>query len=157
MADTQQSIGELPPFEHSPEVSIERESPVESPQSNALKKIVQVSEVAIPVTVQTPATPSILDEKSQMRRDIERILEADLGDIYLTLNAKQRGQFRIEGERAAAKIELLLQQAKIKLITIITIIRQWLQLLPGVNKFFLEQEAKIKAEKLLILKTADEQ
>ena len=57
---------------------------------------------------------------------------------------------------AAAKIEVILQQAKVKLISLIKLIRAWLLLLPGVNRFFLEQEAKIKAEKLMILKTADE-
>ncbi len=87
-----------------------------------------------------------------MRRDIERVLEEDLDDIYRSLSEKQRQQFRIEGEQTAAKIEALLKNVKVKLIEIINLITGWLKLLPGVNSFFLEQEAKIKAEKILFLR-----
>ncbi|MDO8490140.1 MAG: hypothetical protein Q7S47_01860 [bacterium] len=157
MADKQQSIHELPPFEHAPEVSLEREQPVEHPAIEApVQSDEHVLDDVVPIASAPTQTPVILDEKSQMRRDIERILEEDLGDIYLTLNTKQRQQFRIEGERTAAKIELLLAQVKVKVRQIINIIAAWLLLLPGVNKFFLEQEAKIKAEKMIILKTEEE-
>jgi len=33
----------------------------------------------------------------------------------------------------------------------------WLKILPGVNKFFLEQEAKIKTDKILALKNKNNQ
>lgn len=87
-----------------------------------------------------------------MRRDIERVLEEDLDELYLALSPKQRQQFRVEGERTAAKIEILLKSVKIKLVEVIKIITGWLKLLPGINAFFLEQEAKIKAEKILFLR-----
>lgn len=149
---------ELPPYEHIPEAGLEREQSESEKQKNAaLAEADRPSQatVSIPPAPRV-VPPTIMEEKSQMRRDIERILEEDLGDIYLTLNQKQRSQFRIEGEKTAAKIELILQQAKVKLMKLIKLIRGWLLLLPGVNRFFLEQEAKIKAEKLIILKTADD-
>jgi hypothetical protein len=34
---------------------------------------------------------------------------------------------------------------------LLTLIRRWLVLIPGVNKFFLEKEAKIKVEKIVNL------
>lgn len=150
---------ELPPYEHVPETDLEREQSAGETLKNASAPAPaeeQSSAMAAVPPAPLAVPPAIMEEKSQMRRDIERILEEDLGDIYLTLNQKQRSQFRIEGEKAAAKIELILQQAKVHLMTLIKLIRAWLLLLPGVNRFFLEQEAKIKAEKLLILKTADE-
>jgi hypothetical protein len=33
---------------------------------------------------------------------------------------------------------------------------QWLKLLPGVNRFFLEQEAKIKTDRIIHLKKTQE-
>jgi hypothetical protein len=33
---------------------------------------------------------------------------------------------------------------------ILALIRDWLKLIPGVNRFFLEQEAKIKTDKILL-------
>ncbi|MBI4268674.1 hypothetical protein HY627_02500 [Candidatus Uhrbacteria bacterium] len=159
MPDTtqKQKQFELPPYEHIPEAELERETPdAEKPKASPTRVEEQPT-----VVIPTPSSPSvaapvIMEEKTQMRRDIERILEENVGDIYLTLNKKQRSQFRIEGEKTAAKIEVILQQAKVKLMSLVKLIRAWLLLLPGVNRFFLEQEAKIKAEKLLILRTADD-
>jgi hypothetical protein len=45
-----------------------------------------------------------------------------------------------------------LGQTKIKVNKIIDLIRRWLKLIPGINKFFLEQEVKIKADKIIRLK-----
>ena len=46
----------------------------------------------------------------------------------------------------------LLGQVKVKIDQIVSVIRRWLMIIPGVNKFFIEQESKIKAQKLLLLK-----
>jgi hypothetical protein len=34
----------------------------------------------------------------------------------------------------------------------VDVIKRWLSIIPGINKFFLEQDAKIKAEKIIKLK-----
>ncbi|MBI4599910.1 hypothetical protein HY732_03225 [Candidatus Uhrbacteria bacterium] len=91
-------------------------------------------------------------KKSALLSSIENVLEEGLLSIYKDLTPKQRKQFKHEGERVAATIEKVLKKAQVKLIELIRIIRRWLQMLPGVNVFFLEQEAKIKAEKILSLK-----
>lgn len=113
----------------------------------------EVSDVSSQAAQTAPKSDDqVFDDRTQMRRDIERVLEEDLGDIYLSLKPEQRNQFRIEGEKTAAKIEFLLEKVTVKLFDIIKLVREWLTLLPGVNRFFLEQEAKIKAEKVLALK-----
>ena len=45
-----------------------------------------------------------------------------------------------------------MQQTKIQVKKIFILIISWLKIIPGVNKFFLEQEAKIKADRILDLK-----
>lgn len=82
---------------------------------------------------------------------IEKIMEEDLGDVFLALTPVQKQQFKIKGEETAKKIQHILRTTKVKLGKIIKLIFEWLKILPGVNRFFLEQEAKIKAEKILTL------
>lgn len=90
-------------------------------------------------------------EKSETRKKIEEILAEDLEEVYVSLPAAMRVKFRVEGERAAAKVEALFHKAKLAIIDVIKVIREWLLILPGVNRFFVEQEAKIKADKLIHL------
>ena len=49
----------------------------------------------------------------------------------------------------AQNIRAMVASAKIQVRKIIQWIVGWLKLIPGVNIFFLEQEAKIKADKIL--------
>lgn len=89
--------------------------------------------------------------KSEERKEIEEILAEDLEEVYISLPASARAKFRVEGEKAAAKIEILLKHTKLAIMEVIKVIREWLLVLPGVNRFFVEQEAKIKADKLIHL------
>lgn len=101
-------------------------------------------------TAGTPVvTPSKLDP---LVKEIEDILSADLGVMYHAMTPAQQRVFRTEGERTATVIRRLLEQVKVKAQTILDLIRRWLRLIPGVNKFFLEQEAKIKTDKMLAVR-----
>ncbi len=82
---------------------------------------------------------------------IEKIMEEDLGDVFIALTPVQKQQFKIKGEETAKKIQHILKTTKVNLGKIIKLIFEWLKILPGVNRFFLEQEAKIKAEKIITL------
>ncbi len=112
----------------------------------------------IPIAVPLPTVPSsqVSVAKSQIQQDIEDILADDLKELYQTLSPAQKIQFRKEGEKTAARIEVLLKSVKIKVSEVLHLIRAWLSLLPGVNKFFLEKEVKIKTERILGLKEEDE-
>ncbi|MDO8571326.1 MAG: hypothetical protein Q7R79_01475 [bacterium] len=142
---------ELPKIPEVPPTPSEREAPVrEVPE---LLESEKEPPLTPSITVPAPIAPQpVFAEKSHMRREIETVLEEDIDFLYKALSQKQRQQFRIEGERTAAKIEILMKQAVIKLVEIIKLIRSWLTLLPGVDRFFIEQEAKIKAERMLLLK-----
>ena len=63
-----------------------------------------------------------------------------------------REEFKLKGEQAASQIRELLKSAHIKVKKILRLILDWLRMLPGVNHFFLEQEAKIKTDKIIALK-----
>ena len=65
--------------------------------------------------------------------------------------SKQR-EFKGEGEKTAAKINQLMSKTKVNVKKIINLIKKWLSIIPGINSFFLEQEAKIKADEIFKIK-----
>lgn len=82
---------------------------------------------------------------------IEKILESGLADQYVKLSPIAKQEFKIKGEETAIKIKELLQDTHVKVKKILLLIIDWLRILPGLNKFFLEQEAKIKTDSLVAL------
>lgn len=112
------------------------------------------SEVKVaPASVIEPAAPAV---KSPNLIKIESILEEDLRDAYLSLDPVLQQKFKAEGEKTATKIERLLSEAKVKTGKILNLILAWLRLIPGVNQFFLNQEAKIKTDRLIKMKQGKE-
>ncbi len=144
----------IPALETMPEGSEQLKEQVVIASDSSQERVTEGT-VSVPVTT-APAQPVLTEERIQLRKDIERVLEEDLGDIYLSLQPQSRKQFKAEGERIAGKIEQLLSHVKVKLVEVVRLIRAWLMLLPGVNAFFIEQEAKIKAEKILALKKSED-
>lgn len=86
-------------------------------------------------------------------KKIEATLEKDLSELYLAMPDSKRQEFKIAGEETANKINEILSQAKYKVQAIITLIKKWLSMLPGVNQFFIEQETKIKTDEIIRLKS----
>lgn len=104
---------------------------------------------------QTPATtpaPTPVPPEVERGAEIERILEQDLSDVYFNLPEDKREEFRVRGEQTAQEINSLMSSAKATAHRIVKLIKSWLLLIPGVNKFFLEQEAKLKADKIIKIK-----
>ncbi|MDD2758236.1 MAG: hypothetical protein PHD72_02575 [Patescibacteria group bacterium] len=88
---------------------------------------------------------------------VEKILADGLQDSYEKLSPIARQEFKLKGEITATKIRDLLNETKIKAKKIFRLILEWLSLLPGINRFFLEQEAKIKTDKIIELKKRNEE
>jgi len=109
---------------------------------------------------QPKATPSAglvdIGEAVQARKEREekigKILEAGMEEIYLSLPANKQTEFKAKGEETTREINSLLGKAKVNIGKIVSLIKKWLSLIPGVNQFFLEQEAKIKADEIMKLK-----
>jgi len=90
-------------------------------------------------------------EFKDREKRIEKVLEEGLGEMYVTLTPDQKKQFKVVGEQTAKQINQLLNETKVKIGKIVELIKKWLSLIPGVNRFFLEQEAKIKADEIIQL------
>lgn len=94
---------------------------------------------------------NIRQKQKQKEKQIEKILEHGLESIYLNISKEKQIEFKEEGEKIAKKINGLLSQTKIKVKKIIKLIKDWLSVIPGINRFFLEQEVKIKTDKIMNL------
>lgn len=87
--------------------------------------------------------------KSLEREEIEKVLAENVMQVYQMLTPKEQEQFRKAGEEAVGKIEILVTQFRATARTVLHIIRQWLLTIPRINVFFLEQESKIKTDRIL--------
>ncbi len=104
-----------------------------------------------PFSAPISATPVSI-KKDPVLGKIEDVLSADLTDVFLGMSPDKQAEFKRTGEETAGKIRVMLEGAKVNAKKIFSLIREWLKLIPGVNRFFLEQEAKIRTDKILKLK-----
>jgi hypothetical protein len=106
---------------------------------------------------QAPSAPMPLPVSAaeQQLQQIESVLAEGLHDVFVSLPPAEQQKFKVAGEQAAREVSGLLAQVKVKVDAIIAVLKRWLGTLPGVNTFFVEQEAKIKAEKLVRLVTKE--
>jgi hypothetical protein len=112
----------------------------------------EAAALAQAVQAAAPAIKSVISEYEERERQIENFLSRGLEDIYLGLPLEKQAEFRLAGEETAKKINKLLEKTKINIGKIVSLIRKWLSIIPGVNKYFLEQEAKIKTDEILKLR-----
>jgi hypothetical protein len=111
-----------------------------------------------PAATPLPAAPSgevsvaPVRSLSPLERRVENILAEGLDDFYRSLRPAEQELFRLKGEETAVKISTLLGQFKVRLSEVLSLIRDWLQTIPGLNRYFVEQTAKIKADRVLKLK-----
>jgi len=124
----------------------ETEAQVVSPEK--IKKVAEPSKKT-PAQPQPQVAPDLVKEKSKTFKDIEDILSEGLDQAYQELPDDLKKEFREKGEETASKIEEIVSQAKIVVHKIVDLIKIWLSIIPGMNKFFLEQETKIKTERIL--------
>ena len=82
---------------------------------------------------------------------IENILAEGLEGAYHHMQPNDKENFKKQGEVIATTIQKILHETKQQVQKIFQLILSWLRALPRVNKFFLEQEAKIKTDKIIAL------
>lgn len=101
----------------------------------------------------TVTTKPLLSAQTQDRleKEIEEILEEDLADLYAAMPKEKQMAFKAKGEETRSIIRQLVQSFHINTKKIFHLIRAWLKMIPGVNRFFLEQEAKIKTDKVIFI------
>ncbi|BFD25032.1 MAG: hypothetical protein JST_000352 [Candidatus Parcubacteria bacterium] len=143
---------EQAPVPSSPEVLTgpERKSE-QAPERGAEKG--ETAPVTVPMV--TPVAPVAKEPptyKERRAKLIDETLSEGLGNTYLAMSPERQKVFKVKGEETVAKINNLLDETKVKINKIVSLIKKWLSLIVGVNKFYLDQEAKIKADKILNLK-----
>jgi hypothetical protein len=137
------------------EKSIEKEKSSEQESEKVVEKKPEKPklEVADPdklAGLAAQSSPASIYKKRE--EEIDKVLSEGLNDIYLKMSPAKRKEFRVKGEETTKKINNLLSQTKVKVKKIINLIKNWLKIIPGVNKFFLEQETKLKTDKIMNIK-----
>ena len=111
-------------------------------------------------TEQTPsATAQDVAQQSTSTKDevtieVEKVLEEGLGPFYSSLPPEAKPLFKKKGEEASQEISEMVRTLHVNVKRILQLIHAWLRTIPGVNKFFLEQEAKIKTDRIMELAEA---
>lgn len=144
-------------FEIEPKTEERREQESHAPINEVVEESVYAQATApVPTAHGVSSRPQALGVKTARVREIEHILSEHIEDLYRRLPEQEKANFRDRGETAAQEIDTLLGQAKVKVKQILQIIISWLSLIPGINKFFIEQQAEIKTNKLLAIKEKEE-
>lgn len=134
-------------LELGPDKPLERKS---NPENSKESKMVAIPEKIEPTLLVPMANVSSFQR--QRAQEIDNILSEGLHDVFLKMKADRQKEFKRVGEDTAVKIAVMMDKGKLKISKVLELIRKWLKLIPGINKFFLEQEAKIKADKIMRLK-----
>jgi len=144
--------GGTPNFEQAPN---RPERALEVPETGASFETpaAPVAEVPAPVqpAVRAAAPAAPVPQKDATTLGVERILEEDLAETYAKMKPALKAKFRKEGERVTARIVAMVRDAKVKAREVLQLISNWLKLIPGANRFFLIQEAKIKTDKIVAM------
>ncbi len=100
---------------------------------------------------QTVPVPAVRPLKDPIFVEVEQVLEQGLAEYYKAMNPKVQQMFKTRGEELTQTLTEMVQGAHVQLSKVVELIRRWLLLIPGVSKFFLEQEAKIRADRIAMI------
>ncbi len=125
------------------DVAVPQESPRPAERITASPPTAPTGPTAPPLPAQ-PKDPAV--------QEVETVLEEGLGDVYRSMDEATQQEFREQGEATASRITDLLQSARVQVQKIVRLITSWLRIIPGISRLFIEQEAKIKTDRLLAMK-----
>lgn len=121
--------------------------------SSAAEKVPEVQPVDfVPPPNLTPAPVAIHPPADGLVKNIEGAMANGLEEAYSAMDPATQQRFKQTGEATAIPIEKLLQQSKIQVKKIVELLLRWLRIIPKVNPYYLEQQAKIKADAIVALK-----
>lgn len=101
------------------------------------------------ITQKAPHKKQTVRFKSETQKKIEDILSEDLAEAYLSMTPQQRIAFKEKGEEISNNVARMVERGRLKVKKVIQWIRDWLRMIPSVDKFFFEQETKIKVDKIV--------
>lgn len=128
-----------------------KEAFLEQEDRDLVKLPEQRLEMSVPTKPTAAAPAPVAAPKDEVTIKVEKIMEEGLGELYASLPDKAKPIFREKGEQAATEIAGMVRSFKLNVSRVIRLIRDWLLVVPKVNRFYLEQEAKIKTDELIDL------
>ena len=126
------------------------EQALEIKKNTILEETLPNSKFQIPNSAQPAPT-----QVDQSLVQVEKVLEENIAPYFARLTPDQQHKFKTEGEKVTKEIAQCLKEVKVNVAKIFQLIWAWLMFLPGVNKIFLQQEAKIKTDKILKIKSSE--
>lgn len=132
--------------EKSLENVVETEAAILETASKGEIKIAPVASSTVPTQTQVQAL-----EKDKVTIEVEGILEREMKEIFMNLPEDLKPVFKQKGEETSKAISEMIKNAAVKAAEVMKLIFNWLKIIPGVNKYFLEQEAKIKTDHIMEL------
>lgn len=136
-------------FERAQEIPVRVESqPEPEPQQEE-----RLSEQAVtPLVVANAPHAPVVVRKDNLVADVEAVLEDGLGGLYKSLDDATKREFKVQGEKTASAIVVMMRAAKVQVRKVAVLIISWLKIVPGISSLFIEQEAKIKTDEILALR-----
>lgn len=83
--------------------------------------------------------------------EVAKIVDEGLEHVTEHMDQASKERFEKKGEETKTLIAGLVRGFHVKASTVLELLKAWLLTIPGVNKFFLEQEVKIKTDKIIDL------
>ena len=87
--------------------------------------------------VPEPTPAPVAPDKDEYHVKLERLLEDDLVDIYVSMPPQARQKFKEAGEETAVKLRQMLETPKLVFKAVHDLIVKWLRMIPRVNRYFL--------------------
>ena len=129
----------------------ERQAEEEALVEETKEEFLEAPEKPSPVVAAVSAVAVPPPVKDDVMIEVEKILEQGLGDFVAAMPEPARQRFEQKGTEVAGQIADMVRRFGVKIKKVLVLIRDWLLTIPGINKFFLEQEAKIKADRIVDL------
>lgn len=131
-----------------PEQSVEQEGG--RPEDIASRQPSAPVQIAMSTSIAAPSQHGTTDPRSGVLKQVEGLLADGLQSLYLSLPESGRAAFKRNGEAVAQKITDMIIIGKVKVKEVWKLIGEWLRVVPGVNRYFLEQEIKIKTDRIMM-------
>lgn len=99
----------------------------------------------------TPTAADVTTPPDEVAEDVQKILEDGLEEAVVAMSADAKERFFQKGKEIGALVAEMVRTYKVEVKRVLRMLKEWLTTIPGVNRFFLEQEAKIKTDRILEL------
>lgn len=150
----QEVVPETPPIgvpapvveqQPSPEVRIESATVYAPPVDITAHQPAEIQSTAAPVA------PAIAVAPDKIADDVQKILEDGLEEAIVTMPEEAKQRFLQKGKEIGTILADMVRRYKVEVKRVLSLLKEWLTTIPGINRFFLEKEAKIKTDRILEL------